>query len=197
MKKIQRTDILDYVTYEDRRTEIRESAMRVKDARRIHLGDHLTFLFENTETIRYQVLEMVRAEKIVRETDIQHELETYNELIGGPGEICATLLIEIEDADLRAKKLVEWVGLPEKLYLKLEDGSRAYAQADERQNEDAKISSVQFLRFSCGGQTPTAIGCGHPGCENESPLTESQVNALAVDLKNQVRFPSVSPIESR
>jgi hypothetical protein len=184
MKKVERSDILDYVTYEERRPEIRGAAMRAKDARRIHLGDYLTFLFENTETVRYQVLEMVRAEKIVRESDIQHELDTYNELVGGPGELCATLLIEIEDVDDRARKLVEWVGLPEKLYLKLRDGSRAYAQPDERQNEDAKISSVQFLKFVCGGQIPVAIGCAHPKNSIEIDLTGLQTAGLAADLSS-------------
>ncbi|MBK7709403.1 MAG: DUF3501 family protein [Acidobacteria bacterium] len=182
MKKVERSDILDYVTYEEQRAEIRAAAMRAKDARRIHLGDYLTFLFENTETIRYQILEMVRAEKIVRESDIRHELDTYNELVGGPGELCATLLIEIEDVDDRARKLAEWVGLPAKLYLKLADGSRAYAQPDERQNEEAKISSVQFLKFVCGGQVPVAIGCEHPAYSIETDLEDSQAAALCADL---------------
>ncbi|HNQ14707.1 MAG TPA: DUF3501 family protein [Pyrinomonadaceae bacterium] len=184
MKKVQREGILDYVTYEEQRTSIRESAMRAKDARRVHCGDHLTFLFENTETIRYQVLEMVRAEKIVREADIRHEIDTYNELIGDAGEICATLLIEIEDVDDRARKLTEWVGLPERIYLKLDTGERTFARPDNRQNEDAKISSVQFLKFICGSGKPVAIGTDHPKLSIESNLSESQKAALAGDLGN-------------
>lgn len=182
MDKVQREDILDYVTYEDQRQTIRESAMRAKDARRVHCGDDLTFLFENTETIRYQVLEMVRAEKIVREADIRHEIDTYNELIGDAGEICATLLIEIEDVDDRATKLTEWVGLPDRIYLKLGNGNRTFAQPDSRQNEDAKISSVQFLKFVCGTAKPVAIGVDHPNLSIESDLNETQKAALAGDL---------------
>lgn len=184
MKKVQREDILDYVTYEEQRQTIRESAMRAKDARRIHCGEDLTFLFENTETIRYQVLEMVRAEKIVREADIRHEIDTYNELIGDAGEICATLLIEIEDIDERATKLTEWVGLPERIYLKLANGDRAFAKPDNRQNEDAKISSVQFLKFNCGAAKPVAIGVDHPKLSIEANLGEMQKAALAGDLGN-------------
>lgn len=183
MKIVERTDILDFVTYDEQRAAIRESAMRAKDARRIHCGENLTFLFENTETVRYQVLEMVRAERIVREADIQHELDTYNELIGGPGEICATLLIEITDVAERTAKLAEWVGLPDCIYLRLDDGSRAYARPDVRQNEDSKISSVQFLKFDCGKAKPVAVGADHPAIAIERELTESTKAALARDLE--------------
>jgi hypothetical protein len=182
MKKVERSEILDYVTYEGQRAEIRANAMRAKDLRRIHLGENLTFLFENTETVRYQILEMVRAEKMVKEADILHEIKTYNELIGNQGEICCTLLVEIADAAERAEKLTKWVGLPEKLYLKLADGTRSFAQVDERQNEDEKISSVQFLKFVCGDKKPVAIGCEHSAYQIEMKLTNSQIAALESDL---------------
>ena len=88
---VRRDEILDYVTYGERRTEIREAAMAAKELRRVIVGDVLTFLFENHETVRYQVLEMVRTERLVRESDIQHELHTYNELLGAAGRLgCAT-----------------------------------------------------------------------------------------------------------
>lgn len=182
MKKVERSEILDYVTYEEQRAEIRANAMRAKDLRRIHLGENLTFLFENTETVRYQILEMVRAEKIVKEADILHEIKTYNELIGNQGELGCTLLVEIADPAERAEKLTKWVGLPEKLYLKFADGTRSFAQVDERQNEDEKISSVQFLKFVCGDKKPVAIGCDHPENLIETNLTDEQFAALENDL---------------
>lgn len=182
MKKVERSEILDYVTYEEQRSEIRANAMKAKDLRRIHVGENLTFLFENQETIRYQILEMVRAEKMVKEADIQHELKTYNELIGNTGEICATLLVEIADANERTEKLAKWVGLPEKLYLKFADSSKSFAQVDERQNEDEKISSVQFLKFICGNKKPIAIGCEHEAYSVETDLNENQKTALEADL---------------
>jgi hypothetical protein len=182
MKKVERSDILDFVTYEEQRAEIRANAMRAKDLRRIHLGENLTFLFENRLTVRYQILEMVRAEKMVREADILHEIKTYNELIGNEGEICCTLLVEIASADERAEKLTTWVGLPEKLYLKFADETKAFAQVDERQNEDEKISSVQFLKFDCGGKTPTGIGSEHSDLNIETDLSEEQKIALEEDL---------------
>lgn len=182
MKKVERSEILDYVTYEEQRAEIRANAMKAKDLRRIHVGENLTFLFENHETVRYQILEMVRAEKMVKEADIQHEIKTYNELIGDAGEICATLLVEIDNPIERAEKLTKWVGLPEKLYLKSADGTKAFAQVDERQNEDEKISSVQFLKFNCEGKTPIAIGCEHEAYEVEMVLSDEQKEALNEDL---------------
>jgi hypothetical protein len=182
MKKVERSDILDFVTYEEQRTEIRANAMRVKALRRIHLGENLTFLFENSETVRYQILEMVRAEKMVKEADILHEIKTYNELVGNNGELGCTLLVEIADADDRAEKLATWVGLPEKLYLKFADETKAFAQVDERQNEDEKISSVQFLKFNCVGKTPVAIGCEHIALPIEMNLSELQIKALGDDL---------------
>jgi hypothetical protein len=182
MKKVERSDILDFVTYEEQRAEIRANAMRAKGLRRIHLGENLTFLFENTETVRYQILEMVRAEKMVKEADIQHEIKTYNELIGNKGELGCTLLVEIDDATERGEKLTKWVGLPEKLYLKFADGSKAFAQVDDRQNEDEKISSVQFLKFDCKGKSPVFIGVEHSASQIEIALTSEQQNALVADL---------------
>ena len=112
MKTVERSEILDYATYEERRAAIRDAAMQAKDERRVHVGRYLTFLFENRETIRYQIQEMMRAERMVREADIAHEIETYNELLGGGGELGCTLLIEIDDPAERAVKLGRWLGLP-------------------------------------------------------------------------------------
>jgi hypothetical protein len=96
MKPVERSEILDWVTYEERRAELRPLAIATKSARRMQVGDAFAFLFENRDTVRYQVQEMVRTERMVREADIQHELATYNELLGGPGELGCTLLIGID-----------------------------------------------------------------------------------------------------
>ena len=97
MKHVSRKEILDYVTYEDQRSEIREKIMKIKELRRINVGGILSFLFENIDTVRYQIQEMIRVERIVKEADIHHEIKTYNELLGKPGELGCTLLIEIDD----------------------------------------------------------------------------------------------------
>jgi hypothetical protein len=184
MKTVERSEILDYVTYEEQRPAIRAAAMRAKDARRVHVGHHLTFLFESHETIRYQVLEMTRAERMVKEGDIRHELETYNELLGQGGDLGCTLLIEIADPDLRAAKLSEWLSLPGQLYAKLEDGRKVRPTLDERQVGDTRLSSVQYLKFPVAGRVPVAIGCdlADPAVRAETTLSPEQRDALRQDL---------------
>ncbi len=185
MKKVSRDEILDYVTYEEQRDQIRDHALKVKNDRRIHLGPNLTFLFENHDTVRYQVLEMVRTERLVKESEIQHELSTYNELLGDEkGEIFSTLLIEIDDENERAEKLSQWLEMPEHIYLKLDNGEKAYAEFDSRQVGDKRLSSVQFMKFSCGNQHPVAIGCDLDLYTHEMELSKNQFDALKADLES-------------
>jgi hypothetical protein len=182
VKPVTRADLVDYQTYDDIREDFRRQAMAVKDARRVHVGRHLTFLFENTLTIRYQILEMMRAERIVRERDIQHEMETYNAVLGGPGELGCTLLIEIDDPDERARRLTEWYELPPHVYARLEDGTKVRPTFDEAQRGDGRLSSVQYLKFPLAGRVPLALGVDLPGLDVEATLTAAQRAALAEDL---------------
>ena len=79
-----RDEILDHVTFTERREKLYEASRAAKEARRIHVGEHLTFLFENADTMRWQIQEIMRVERLVRESDVQHEIDTYNEILGGP-----------------------------------------------------------------------------------------------------------------
>jgi len=182
MKPVLRSDLVDYQTYEEIRERFRQEAMAAKSVRRVHVGDHLTFLFENTLTIRYQIQEMMRAERIVRERDILHELETYNALLGGPGELGCTLLIEIDDPLVRAVRLEEWYDLPGHVYARSADGTKVRATFDASQRGDGRLSSVQYLTFPVRGSVPMALGADHPGVDVETPLSEEQRAALAADL---------------
>lgn len=182
MKPVERASILDYVTYEERREALRARVLAIKAVRRVHAGGVLTFLFENTDTARYQVQEMVRVERIVKEADILHELETYNELLGGPGELGCTLLIELDDPEVRAVKLRAWIELPAHVYAKLEDGSKVYARFDERQIGEERLSSVHYIKFPVGGRVPVAVGCDLGDLDVETTLTPEQRAALKADL---------------
>ena len=142
----------------------------------------LSFLFENTDTVRYQIQEMIRVERMVKETDILHEIKTYNELLGDSGELGCTLLIEIDDPDERDEKLTQWLELTKHLYLSLEDGTRIRASFDERQIGDSRLSSVQYIKFNTGGKTPVAIGSDLPLLKVETVLTDDQRKALSEDL---------------
>ncbi len=179
---IERGDIVDYQTYEDDRETTRARALAAKRPRRIHLGEHLTFLFENRETLVYQVQEIMRAERIARESAIQHEIDVYNSMLGNPGDLGCALLIEIADADQRAPLLARWLGLESTLYLKLDDGEKVGASFDPAQVGDDRLSAVQYLRFGVGGRTPVAIGTDFADLAQEVELSDEQRAALAADL---------------
>ena len=182
MKPVRREEILDLPAYERSRAEIRAAILEAKRPRRVHVAGVLTFLFENTATMRYQVQEMVRAERMTGEAEIRHELETYNELLGGPGELGCSLLIEIPDPAERDRRLREWLDLPAHLYVRVEDGEKVYARFDPRQVGTDRLSSVQYLKFDVGGRKPVAVGSVLPALEAETVLDPEQRAALAQDL---------------
>lgn len=184
MRKVTRSDVLDYETYNDRRDAFRARILEEKAKRRVHLGEYLTFLFESTDTMLYQVQEMMRLEQTVREAEILREIDTYNQLLGGDGELGCTLLIEIDDAAERARKLAAWLALPEHLYIRLDDGSLARAEWDQRQVGDGRLSSVQYLKFAVGARTPVAIGSDHPELRIEAALSDTQRETLRLDARS-------------
>jgi hypothetical protein len=182
MRAVRREEILDLATYERSRAEIRAAILEAKRLRRVHVGGVLTLLFENTATMRYQIQEMIRAERMQGEPEIRHELETYNELLGGKGELGVSLLIELPDPAERDRKLREWLELPRRLYLLTEDGEKIRASFDARQVGDDRLSSVQYLKFDVRGRVPVAAGSDLPQLQAETPLAPEQRAALAADL---------------
>ncbi|KAG1648750.1 Rubrerythrin-1 [Nymphon striatum] len=179
---VGRDDIVDYATYNDTREEQRPAILREKKKRRIHIHEHLTLLFENRDTLRYQIQEIMRAERIVREADIEHEIGVYNAILGDQGDLGAVLLIEIADAALRNQLLREWVGLQSHVYVELADGSKKYASFDPMQVGDDRLSAVQYLRFAVQGATPVAAGIDFEHLDARVDFTTAQVTALAQDL---------------
>ncbi|WP_242352616.1 MULTISPECIES: DUF3501 family protein [Anaeromyxobacter] len=184
MRPVRREELLDVSTYERSRAELRPGIIEAKRRRRVHVGGVLTFLFENAATVRYQVQEMIRAERMTREEDIRHELETYNELLGGKGELGVSLLIELPEPAERDRRLREWLDLPRHLYLKLADGRKIRPRFDPRQIGDDRLSSVQYLKFDVGGEVPVAAGADLPGFTVEAPLEVEQREALRADLSS-------------
>ncbi len=182
MNKVQRASLVDWQTWSDQRPQALEKMLVIKAARRVHLGPHLTFLFENADTVRYQVQEMMRVERIVREADITHELATYNELLGGDGELGCTLLIEIGDPALRDELLVKWLDLPAHLYATNAAGERVPMVFDDRQVGERRLSSVQYTRIPIGADAPITLGCDHPDYTHEIELSDATRAALAADL---------------
>lgn len=182
MRPVKREELLDPKAYERARAELRPAVIEAKRVRRVMVGGVLNFLFENTATVRYQIQEMIRAEGLVREPEVQHELETYNELLGRRGELGVSLLIEIPDPKERDVLLRRWLALPRHLYAELASGEKIRARYDERQVGDDRLSSVQYLRFDVRGEVPVAVGSDLPELTARTALDAEQREALRQDL---------------
>src|SRR5258705_1669125 len=149
MPRIDRASLMTLETYARERPEFRAKVIAHKKHRTVHLGEHVTLIFEDELTIRYQVQEMLRIEKIFEEQAIQEEIEAYEPLIPDGRNFKATMLIEYEDVDERRAALARLKGIEERAFVRVEGCPAVYAIADEdleRENEE-KTSSVHFLRF--------------------------------------------------
>ena len=178
---VKRSEIFDYQTYEEDRGETKNKIFEIKKHRRVHLGENLTFLFENHETIKYQIQEIMRVEKIVKESAILEELNTYNSFLGNSGELACVLLIEIEEESDRKPLLENWMGMEKCIYILDEVGNKIFAEHDPTQVGDRRLSAVQYLKFVIK-EPPIAIGCTFDELAGEIELTKEQRNALAGDL---------------
>ena len=119
IRLIPRHDILDLGDYERRRDEIRASAIAARQLHRVPLGSNAVLSFENRETLTYQIMEMLRAERVAKEPEVLHEIETYSELLPAPDELSATMLIEFPEKAERDVRLVQMLGLDRHLRIEL------------------------------------------------------------------------------
>jgi hypothetical protein len=192
MKAVQRGQILPYELYEKLRPLLRPLFIAEKSRRRLAVGEHLSLLFENAQTVWYQVQEMLRTERITTDEGIEHELDTYNELLPGPNELAATMLIEYTEAAQRDQSLRQLIGLEDHLSLLIGE-RRQKARFDLRQLSTERISSVHFVRFPLGGiDAPTfaaraaegriVVEVTHPQMTVRAPITGVLAAGLAEDL---------------
>ncbi len=148
MQLLTRADILGKDAYEQARPDIRRRVMLQKDKRRVLVGDHMTFIFENRDTMLYQVQEMLRAEgSWLRPGAIDDELEAYNALIPQRGELSATMMLEYESAEERARMLPRFVRIDEHVALTIGDTFPVLAAFDRGQIDEHKVSSVQYVKW--------------------------------------------------
>jgi hypothetical protein len=188
MKPVELSEIKNIADYELERETLRPQMLALKDRRRIRVGDHLTFLFENRDTVRYQIQEMMRIERIVKPADIAHELETYNELIPAQGELSASLLIEYETPAERAVHLKQLLGLDQHVWIEV-GGERTRAVFDSRQIGDTRLSSVQYVKFPLTPKQMAAWDQGvkivvdHPAYQAERVLTSAERDELKADFQ--------------
>ncbi len=149
MTNLNKTDLLSLEEYSERREDLRSEVLQLKKDRHIQIGENISLLFESIETIKYQIQEMLRIEKIFDADGIEEELAAYNPLIPDGTNLKATMLIEYPDRDIRAEKLKDLHLVENKVWLQIGENERVYAIADEdleRSNEE-KTSAVHFLRF--------------------------------------------------
>ena len=152
MRKIERADVRDIIEYEKARDGFRRRIIEIKKRRRVGVGRDLTFVFENRDTMIFQIQEMMRAERIVHEEGIADEIEVYNTLIPDENELSATLLIEITDQRRIKPVLDRLMGLDEPECVSLQfGGERVYAVFEEGRSNEEKISAVHFVRFPFSG----------------------------------------------
>jgi len=162
MNKISRDSLMTLEAYAKNRKDFRSKVLAHKKNRTVHLGGHLTLIFEDELTIRYQVQEMLRVEKIFEEHGIQEELDAYNPLIPDGRNLKATMLIEYEDATERKAALARLKGIEDKAWIRVEGCPRVHAIADEdlERENDEKTSSVHFLRFELSNEMADALKYG-------------------------------------
>ena len=189
---ISRESLLSLEAYARERSSFRAKVIEHKKHRTVALGEHVTLLFEDELTVRYQVQEMLRIERIFEEDGIRHELEAYNPLVPDGANWKATMLIEYPDSDERRRQLAQLKGIEARVWVQIGSGERIYAIADEdleRENEE-KTSAVHFLRFELGTQAAAlkqgvklAVGIDHPKYSATlDPVPQETCVALSRDL---------------
>ena len=193
MPAIRRDSLLTLESYAKARAEFRTRVLAHKRNRIVQLGEHVTLLFEDELTVRYQVQEMLRIEKTFEDAGIQDELDAYNPLVPDGTNLKATMQIEYEDVDERRAGLARLVGIEDRTWVAVEGHAKVYAIADEdlpRENE-VKTSAVHFLRFELSPDMVTAlkrgaalaVGVDHPAYRADVPAVSAATrDALVADL---------------
>ena len=196
MTKLALDDIADLRAYERERDDFRQEVIALKKRRRIHVGPHITLLFENRQTIRFQIQEMARAEKILSDEGIQTELDIYNPLIPEPGSLAATMFIELTTDEQLREWLPKLVGIETHIVLRIGEGTdatevRCVVDEDhgKQLTRDEITASVHYIHFSLTpaqvaafSSSPVTLVVDHPNYQHETPLSDENVTELAADL---------------
>jgi len=193
IKKLSRPDLMSLEQYASERTRLRSEVIAHKQVRNVQVGPNMTWCFEDYITIRYQILEMLRAERIFESDGIQGELDAYNPLIPDGSNWKVTLLLEFPDPDQRRVALEKLMGVEDRCWIRVSEMERVFAIADEdmERTNDEKTSAVHFLRFELSPSMVQAmksgaslsIGVDHDNYRHvQSPLPAPIRDSLARDL---------------
>ncbi len=199
MRPLAREEIVPLASYASVRDAFRSAVIAYKRARRMSVGPSVTLLFEDRETLRFQVQEMLWVERIEEPERVQHELDVYNELMPGARELSATLFVEITEPGRIRAELDRLIGIDEHVALVLGAGSdeRALrAKFDAKQMEDDRISAVQYIRFALDDDAVAALArvdhyaairISHPHYAHEAVLPPAVHESLAAGLRAEPR----------
>jgi hypothetical protein len=196
-RKLTLADIADLRAYERERADFRAQVIALKKRRRVHVGPIVTLVFENRATIRFQIQEMARVEKLITDEAIQGELDTYGSLIPDPGQLCATLFIELTDDTQLREWLPKLVGIERSIALRAGAGDDAVllraepeaAHAQQLTREEI-TASVHYVRWELSADQVARVEAGpvtllvdHPAYEEEVLLDDGTVEELLTDLR--------------
>ncbi len=194
MRPVVASELLDLGAYEAVRDRFVDRMVRDKRARRVRVSDETSAVFENHDTVLFQVQEMVRAERITADAAIAHELETYNELVPAPFELSATMFVEIVDKEPRDRRLVELAGLEGHIALDVL-GTRVRGRNESRGVLPDRTTAVHYVKFPLGealaarrvaaarqGAAEVAFVLDHPRLSVSTPLPAAVVQSLVGDL---------------
>jgi hypothetical protein len=191
---ITANDLMSYEEYERRREAFRTKIIALKQRRRISVGPFITMVFENRETLQFQIQEMIRAERIVEPAKVQDELDVYNALLPQQNELSATLLIEITDEAKMKENLDQFMGLDhgEKVAI-IAGGEEAFGEFEGGRSHETKISAVHFVRFRPSAEMkrafadltrPVTIRVIHGEYHQEVPVPGSMREEWLADLRD-------------
>lgn len=190
MKKVTLEDIIGLASYEKVREEFRQRIIDLKKSRRVAVGDKVSVVFENRDTVIFQIQEMIQAERITDLDKIREEIDVYNGLLPDPGELSATLFLEIEEQSRIREELLKFLGIDEALYLKI--GNRSiHARFEPGHSKEDKISAVQYVRIPLSpeeqqafveGKEPAALVIDHPNYRASATIDAETRKSLSLDL---------------
>lgn len=197
MRKLGLEDIQNLHQYEKVRVDFRNRIIALKQLRRIPVGDRLSFTFENRDTVKFQIQEMIRAERIENDHNVLEEIEVYNQLLPDLNELSATLFIEMTDQSEIKLELDRFQGLDQEdcVYFEFGDLARVFAQFEAGHSKEDRISAVHYLRFLFTPEeqgwfqdpnVSVALVVNHANYSARTLLTLQQRNSLTADFKEKI-----------
>ena len=195
MKAIVSAEVIPHEEYERQREVFRAKIIALKQRRRLSIGPYITMVFENRETVQFQIQEMIRVERIFDPVKVQDELDVYNALLPAPGELSATLLIEITEDAMIKERLDQFMGLDhgDKVAI-VADGEEVFGEFEGGRSHETKISAVHFVKFRPTTSMTKAfadlsrtvtIRVQHGHYREESPVSGSMREEWLADLRSR------------